>query len=374
MRRLYVVVLAGLTVVAAVATVGAIRAAAGPSDIQAKDKTKARTWVVWADAPTTPPADLKAFDPWLNRFFPSKLQIHVGDKVSFKSRNFHTATFLGSTPASQIPVVMPDPTSHYTGVVDATGAPFWFNGGPPKFVYNPRAFQPVGSPAVADSTVHSSGNFVFLPKHNYTFTFTKPGTYKVQCLVHSGMKGTIVVKPKKAKIPTPAQVAAVTLKQLNQSWQTARSLQSQRPSEPNTVDAGAGQGVVLQAFLPRTLTVHSGTTVTWVSNAESEPHNISFGPVDYIENLLNTLDQFPVSASAPNQVIPFVALGSEPPAPYVYTGSNHGNGFLATPAIDKDPNSPPPDRFSVTFTKPGTYHYICMFHGKEMSGDIIVTG
>jgi plastocyanin len=375
MRRLYAVVLVGGTVAAAFATLGAVRAVAGAAHAEGSGTpVKATRFVVWADAPTQPPADLAASDPWLNQYFPSKLQIHVGDKVTFKSRNFHTATFLGSTPRSKLPVVTPDTTSHYAGVVDATGTPFWFNGGPPKFVYNPQVIEPVGSPVVADSAVHNSGNFVFIPKHQYTFTFTKPGTYKMLCLVHAGMQGTIVVKPKKGHIPTGAQVAAATLKQLNRSWQTARSLQSQRPSEPNTVYAGAGQHVVLQAFLPKTLSVRVGATVTWVSNAEAEPHNMSFGPVDYIENLLNTLDQFPVSSSAPNQVIPFVALGSEPPAPYVYTGSNHGNGFLATPAIDKDPSSPPPDRFSVTFTKLGTYHYICMFHGKEMSGDIIVTG
>src|SRR6266511_4110442 len=198
----------------------------------------ARTWVVWAGAPVNAPAGLQSSVPVLDQFIPRTLQIHVGDTVTFKSNNFHTATFLGSTPQSQMPLLMPDPTAHYSGIVDALGLPFWFNGGPPKFIYNPQAFQAVGSPVVADRQVHSSGNFVFISNHQYTFTFTKPGTYKVVCLVHPGMEATIVVKPKRAKIPTRTKVAAAVLKQLNGSWATARSLQSQRPSDPHTVFAG----------------------------------------------------------------------------------------------------------------------------------------
>jgi plastocyanin len=373
MRRLFVIALVGAALGAAL--FGTALAMAGSKDTTtAARPAKAQTWVVWADAPTNPPADLTDSVPGLDQFLPSKLQIHVGDKVTFKSKSFHTATFLGSTPQSQMPLLMPDPASHYSGIVDSLGAPFWFNGGPPKFVYNPQAFQPVGSQVVADANVHSSGNFVFSQTHSYTFTFTKPGTYKVVCLVHPGMKATIVVKPKTATIPTRAQVAARVLKQLNRSWQTARSLQSLRPSEANTVYAGVGSTTALMAFQPRQLTVPVGTTVTWLENSPTELHNIAFGPVDYIQNFIDTLDQFPVASGAPNQVDPFLTLGSEPPAPYVYNGSNHGNGFLATPAIDEDPNSPPPDRFGVTFTKPGTYHYICMIHGKDMSGDITVTG
>jgi plastocyanin len=349
-----------------IALVGSALAAAGPAH--------ATTWVVWADAPSAPPADLKASMPFLDQFIPKKLQIHVGDKVTFKSKQFHTATFLGSTPQSEMPLLMPDPTSHYSGVVDALGVPFWFNGGPPKFIYNPQAFQPVGAPVVADAAVHSAGNFVFLPKHQYTFRFTKAGTYKVVCLVHPGMEGTIVVKPKRTKIPSRTKVAAAVLKQLSSSWKTARSLQSQEPADPYTVYAGVGSATALMAFLPKTLTVPAGTTVTWVENSPSEVHNMTFGSESYVLPLIESLDQFPVAPGAPNQVNPFTVFGSEPPGPYIYTGSNHGNGFLATPTIDKDPNSPPPESFSVKFTKSGSYHYFCMIHGKEMSGDIVVTG
>jgi plastocyanin len=334
----------------------------------------ASTWVVWAGAPSDPPADLKASVPALDQFVPSKLQIHVGDKVTFRSKEFHTATFLGTTPQSEMPLVMPDPAAHYGGILDSLARPFWFNGGPPKLIYNPQAFQTVGSALVADADVHSAGNFAFIPTHKYTFMFTKAGTYKVVCLVHPGMKGTIVVKPKRAKVPSRAKVAATVLKQLERSWKIARSLQSQRPTDSYTVYAGLGSTTALMAFQPSRLTVPAGTTVTWVENSPSEVHNIAFGSDSYILDLINPLDQFPVAPGAPNQVNPFTVFGSEPPGPYVYTGSNHGNGFLATPTIDKDPSSPPPESFRVTFPKAGSYHYFCMIHGKEMAGDIVVTG
>jgi plastocyanin len=31
------------------------------------------------------------------------------------------------------------------------------------------------------------------------------------------------------------------------------------------------------------------------------------------------------------------------------------------------------DSVSITFTKPGSYHYICTLHSKDMSGTVIVT-
>jgi plastocyanin len=350
-----------------VAVAGAALAAASPAG--------ARTWVVWAGAPSKAPSDLATSDPWLNQFLPKATTVRAGDKITFKSREIHTATFLGSTPIERFPVLMPDPASHYSGIADSLGMPFWFNGGPPKFIYNPDVWLAVGSARVADKAVHSSGDFALIPSHQYTFTFPKPGTYKLICVIHpTVMKGTIVVKSKKAKVLTKSKFAATTLRQLNQYWTQTRALLTQVPSTPNTIYAGIGKAPTLQAFKPSTLTVPAGTTVTWMNNAPGEPHNMAFGDAAYQDALLRATDLFPTSRTSPNQVTPFVVFGSEPPGPYVHTGSNHGNGFLATPVVDQDANTPNPPSFDVKFTKAGTYHYICQIHGKDMSGDIVVTG
>ena len=335
----------------------------------------ARSWVVWADAPSKPPVDIESSHPILNQFFPSTLAIRVGDRVTFRSEGFHTASFLGSTPADQVPLIMPDTTGgKYTGVTDSTGAPFWFNGGPPKFIFNPRAIQSVGSARVTRTGLHSSGVLLFRQGKRHVFVFTKPGRYQVVCLVHPGMKGTIIVKPRRAKVLTPSKVAGAVLGQLNRSWAQARALAMETPPTPNTVFAGVGKETALLAFQPKTLSVPVGATVTWTMNSPTEVHNVAFGDFDYITRLLEATDLLPVAPGAPNQVSPFFPFGSEPPGPYVHTGANHGNGFLATPTLDPDPNSPPPQSFSVRFTKAGTHSYLCMIHGKDMAGEVVVRG
>ena len=63
----------------------------------------------------------------LNQFFPSAVKIHVGDKVSWTVAGFHVVQFpkAGSAPPQ---LAVPDPSRPATGVNDAAGQPFWFNG------------------------------------------------------------------------------------------------------------------------------------------------------------------------------------------------------------------------------------------------------
>jgi plastocyanin len=63
-----------------------------------------------------------------NLFFPKRVVIHVGDTVTFKSQGFHTATYLGTHKASEFQVFIPDQGGTYSGVTDAAGSPFYFNG------------------------------------------------------------------------------------------------------------------------------------------------------------------------------------------------------------------------------------------------------
>ena len=52
-------------------------------------------------------------------------------------------------------------------------------------------------------------------------------------------------------------------------------------------------------------------------------------------------------------------------------GANHGNGFVNTGIIDGDSASPQPTSAQVTFSKAGTYNYICLIH-PDMKGSIVV--
>jgi plastocyanin len=334
----------------------------------------AETWTVWADTASNPPKAIPK-STFFNQYFPSALQVRAGDRVTFRSRAFHTATFLAATTPSQVPLLIPAPGQTYSGITDALGASFYFNG-LPKLIYNAQGVYPAGAPVVADRKLHNSGILLFAGKKGYTFRFPKAGTYKFVCIVHPGMEGRIVVRPKAAAARTKTAVTAAVAKQLTRAFATAQSQIRIRPSTPNTVIAGVGTKVAALNFLPETLTVPLGTKVTWINRSPSEVHNVAFGPKPFLQTFLRSTDLLGPPGS-PLQLSPVFVYGSDP-TPYIYDGANHGNGFLSTPLTDVQPGDPPqglPQSVEVIFSKAGSYRYYCLIHIAEgMEGEIVVTG
>jgi plastocyanin len=337
----------------------------------------AANYTVWAgpgflkSAPAGTPETADA-----NLYFPQRVQIHVGDTVTFKSDGFHTATYLGTHKGDEFPIFAPaEDKSAYGGIADAAGSPFYFNG-LPKFAYNVPALAPIGSNVIkGGADVHSSG---ILDKKGYTFKFTKPGDYVFHCLVHGMMSVHVVVKPKAARLQSPTKTLKALAAEVVSAVATAKALDKVAPDAPNTVYAGVGKQVPggsmeLMAFKPQKLQVKVGTTVTFQNNSPMEIHNIVFGPGDYLESSFNTLDLVPQGPGQPNQVWPFFFYGTDPAqgGVYTYSGTNHGNGFFATP-LTGPVGSPLPQTVKITFTKPGVFKYICGIHGPDMNGEIDV--
>jgi plastocyanin len=108
------------------------------------------------------------------------------------------------------------------------------------------------------------------------------------------------------------------------------------------VQAGATVDSVVEAFayFPGTLTVDVGDSVTWVINSD-EPHTISFG-------------RPPFPPDSPQVLAP--AGGS----------SYGGSGFVSSGLIFGG------QRYTLTFTAPGTYVYRCLIHQPAMDGTIVV--
>ena len=312
-----------------------------------------------------------------NLFFPRRVEIHVGDTVTFKSDGFHTATYLGTHKATEFPIFAPEPDeSTYSGIADLAGNPFYFNG-LPKFAYNiPQVFAPTGSNVIGGGAdVHSSG---ILDKKGYTYRFTKPGDYVFRCLIHPMMSVHVVVKPRAAHIQSATRVLKATAAELNSAVATAKKLDKVAPQAANTVYAGVGKqvpggSIELMAFKPQKLRVKVGTTVTFQLNSPMEIHNMVFGPADYLQSSFKTLDLVPQGPGQPNQVWPFFFYGTDPAQAggYTYSGTNHGNGFLATPLLGPV-GTPLPQTVKITFTKPGVFKYICGVHGADMNGEIEV--
>lgn len=134
-----------------------------------------------------------------------------------------------------------------------------------------------------------------------------------------------------------------------------------------TVLAGAGQDVVaVNAFFPETVSVRVGDTVTWKINSD-EPHTASFLTEEGIPP-----DPIPIPGGGPTDIMlnPVGFFSSRAPdAPVeTYEGEGYRNsGFLSVGKV-----TPPNESYSLTFSKPGRYSYICIIHPGSMVGEIIV--
>jgi plastocyanin len=338
--------------------------------------SQATSWTVYVGEQAKAPAGTPKMTS-LNQFFPGRLIVNAGDKVTFSSVGFHTATYLGGKPLPGF--LGPAKGEVYEGPMDAAGQPFFFDG-EQKFAYNAALFAPSGPKVIAGKPANSGLIVTDNPKKpvTATYAFPKTGQFKLLCLIHPKMETTVVVRPKGAALPaTPDEVTTQAKADIDAAWAKAKALVAQKPPK-NTIymgvdspQASGGRTTVLD-FVPNLTTVKAGTRVRFVVKAPTEAHNAAFGPRKYLEKLVKTTDLLPFGPNAPNQVSQFFIYGSDPPGT-AYEGSTmHGNGFYATPLGDGIA-PPPPNAFSVTFAKPGKYHFICMLHGPDMAADIRVT-
>jgi plastocyanin len=338
----------------------------------------------WADrytsyaGPPAPPPKGAPKDATLNRFFPAALHVRAGDSVRYRISFVHTITKLAKG-AQLPPAALPDPTGGvYSGFTDPLGQPFFFNG-LPKFINNPAVFTRGGKPVVrGQKSAYNSGFVVGGPNVSRTVRFAKRGTYQILCQLHPGMHQTVVVGRSHGRADTRAQVRKAVAKQAAAGWRRVTRA-SKKAVAPNTVMAGVGDQDTVIGYRPSRLSVKAGTTVRFVEGSRSEIHNMIFGDRAYAVNFLAANEKLPLSPGAPSQVAPPSIYGSDPVAPgapYVHTGTNHGNGFLWTPIMDRFPGDPPaglPGSESITFTAPGTYRYFCAVHGESMRGEVVVT-
>lgn len=305
----------------------------------------------------------KTYNPDINAFFNKKTTINVGDTVSFQLHGFHTVDLPGSAGAP-LPLIVPG-TTLVSGVNDAAGNPFWFNGKLPNVGLNPALLA--GSKAkVYNGTKRLDSGLPLGPPKPFNVKFTKPGTYRYFCDVHPGMIGTVVVKPAGKAIPTAKQDAKALTAQGTRAIKAALKV-SKTKLPANTVSLGesAPGGVELFTMFPATLTVNANTVVTFQMSKHSfETHTATFGPAAELTRLAKGF-----------QGVTFPAQGvfpSDPTQPISESLTAHGDGFANTGALDTNPKSTTiPSSGKIDFTQAGTYHFICLIH-PFMHGTIIV--
>lgn len=130
---------------------------------------------------------------WL-RFFPENLKVKSGTTVDFKlatQREVHTITI--------------GPAAYTTAIEETFTMPKPGAAGPPTLLVNPLGSYPSDPPPLPPYTGANHGNGFEgsgilaagggpLPS-DVKVTFTKPGVYHYECVVHQGMDGKITVTP-----------------------------------------------------------------------------------------------------------------------------------------------------------------------------------
>ena len=138
------------------------------------------------------------------------------------------------------------------------------------------------------------------------------------------------------------------------------------PASPQTYTVVVGaekvaKGIDLEAFFPGTLIVHVGDKVHWVQNS-NEIHTVTFLAGSPMPDLLVPA---PLGSGSPVMINPKAGFPTMPPQG-LYNGATYANSGIMGMAPGQA------REFNLTFTKTGTFDYICVVHGQMMSGKIIV--
>ncbi|MGN6744507.1 MAG: cupredoxin domain-containing protein [Amnibacterium sp.] len=256
-------------------------------------------------------------------FLPKNIWIDQKDTIRWvaNSAEIHTVAFL-ATGQKLTPFNPGDPKQ--TGRVGGS----WYDG---HSYYNSGVLTTMADPLFP-------GSFT-----SYSLTFPKVGTYTYYCLVHGmAMVGTVHVRHQGAPYPyTQAQYDRYSGKQAWRILADGYRLWHETAEHATRyrVFEGADDGVAMvMRFIRPTVVVHVGQTVTFKNVGMAAPHTVTFGPE-------------PANIFAP--------VGD----PKHYHGGTLSSGIQT-----------PGQWFSVTFTKAGTYSYICALHDMMgMVGKVIVT-
>jgi len=211
-----------------------------------------------------------------------------------------------------------------------------------------RAIGRVGGHSYDGRSYYNSGLMTnmsgfFLPTtDHYSLRFPKTGTFTYWCLVHGAvMKGTVHVQPAGSHYPYSQRQydrhgqreTREILRHGYHLWkETAEDATNHRVFAGNDDDIA-----MVMRFIRPTVYVHVGEKVTWKNPGMAAPHTVTFGP------------------EKPNFFAPYGDRAH-------FSGGQLNSGIME-----------PGARFTVTFTKAGTFHYICALHDEMgMVGKVVV--
>jgi plastocyanin len=273
-------------------------------------------------------------------FLPNEIWIHSGDSVTWTvaTDEIHTVTFLISAQ------IRPS-----------------FKAGCPGFSTDPAIFD--GSTCVTTPALVKGNTF--------TVSFPLAGNFKLACLVHTNMTGTVHVLDQSQPLPHDQNFYD------DQAAKERRQLLADRDREPDhhshgshvtvgtgeiAATAGGSQTLAVERFLEGTIVVHAGKTVEWTNSDPVTRHTITFGiepPDPTIPSANVTVDQDGALSATINSTSDSVNSG-------LIVASLHERIGVAQAPLGVT-------RFRVKFTQAGVYPYICAIHDNlGMKGQVIV--
>lgn len=274
-------------------------------------------------------------------FLPNEIWIHAGESItwSMAANEAHTVTFLtnGQTRPS-------------------------FTVGCPGFSSDPASF---------DGTTCATSNLLF-NGDKFTVVFPVAGSFKLVCLVHSDMTGTIHVLDASRPLPhDQAFYDRVTQSETKDLLDDQDNGALKHHHSANTVTVGHGEiaatgggldSLSVMRFTDPDITVHAGETIEWTNEDPSTAHTVTFGPEP--QDLFDPSSNVTIDADGARHGV------LKSPSDSVHSG------FIEAAPQDRTglPQAPSGvTRFRVTFTEPGIYPYICSLHDVlGMKGTVFV--
>ena len=270
-------------------------------------------------------------------FFPKTVYINAGDTVNWvaNSIEIHTVTFPPDLSAGG--------TGGPPGLTTALGKTPPLNPADPLEM---QAQSPAGSNGVYDgknyfnSGVMATSPGTFHAVQDYKLTFPTAGTYTYLCLVHGATEvDQVIVAPKgTAYTHTQAEYDQDATAAVTRITADGTALHNSVAAKANdhTVFMGADSmapdhEVMDMSFIQPKVTIHIGETVTFINANMATPHTVTFG--------------------APPAGNPLAPTGN----PTNFSGGSLSSGIAP-------PSPAPGSTFKVTFTKAGTYKYLCLLH------------
>ena len=307
-------------------------------------------------------------------FLPNEIWINAGDSIrwTWRPKNEpHTLTLLAPETAT-----FPTPPPP---IGPPAGPPFIFS----NICPSPNPYE--GGTATYDGSACVSSDVLNGSTAPSTFkvTFPNAGNYKIVCLLHPNMNGTIHVLENTENLPylqwdydRQARDEAEDI--LADTYKIAEEVRDYPPSKHEvlmegkmTATGGGRQYLAVVRFLPQTIYVRKGDTVEFTNADPTEPHTVTSGKSDTLTNDMALIN---VSAT------PDGALAAT-----VNTAGDFGNstptsgvtsGFLqASPedAAGRAQSVPGTTRIRVQFNVAGTFYYHCALHDIDgMNGSVVV--